>query len=145
MKLDRSIRKELAFVAAGLIAGDVVICVVFALLHKFDYTVPLGALWGSVFAFLSIFLLALRVQKVAESTEEEKKLAQKQLRTSYFGRIMLMVFAIVVGVIAPFFNYISTLVPFLLPQPVLMLRRSIVTARAKRSGGNPDQKEADPE
>ena len=58
---------------------------------------------------------------------------------------MLMVFAIVVGVIAPFFNYISTLVPFLLPQPVLMLRRSIVTARAKRSGGDPDQKEADPE
>ena len=86
---------------------------------------------------IGIFLLALRVQKVAESSEEEKKLAQKQLRTSYFGRIMLMVFAIVVGVIAPFFNYISTLVPFLLPQPVLMLRRAIVTRREKQ------QKEAE--
>lgn len=146
MKLDRSIRTELAFVAAGLAAGTCLICVVFALLHRFDYTVLLGALWGSAFAFLSIFLLALRVQKVAESDDEEKKLAQKRLRTSYFGRMMLMVFAIVVGVIAPFFNYISALVPFLLPQPVLMLRRSIVTARAKRgAAAEQEQKEADPE
>ena len=67
MKLEPSIRTELRFVAGGLLIGDALICAVFALLNKFDYTVPLGALWGSVFAWLSIFLLALRVQKVADS------------------------------------------------------------------------------
>ena len=131
MKLEPSIRTELRFVAGGLLIGDALICAVFALLNKFDYTVPLGALWGSVFAWLSIFLLALRVQKVADSEGEEKALAQKRLRSSYFARMLLMVAAVVVG---------AALVPFLVPQPVLMLRRSIVTARAKRAAKQSGEK-----
>ena len=140
MKLEPSIRTELRFVAGGLLIGDALICAVFALLNKFDYTVPLGALWGSVFAWLSIFLLALRVQKVADSEGEEKALAQKRLRSSYFARMLLMVAAVVVGVVAPCFRYVAALVPFLVPQPVLMLRRSIVTARAKRAAKQSGEK-----
>ena len=132
MKLNNAIRRELVFVAAGLAVGDALICAVFALLPKFDYTVPLGAVWGSAFAFLNVYLLALRVQKVADSEDADKKIAQNRLRSSYFGRMMLMVFAIVVGVIVPWFHYISALIPFLIPQPVMMLRRAIVTAREKR-------------
>lgn len=143
MKLNKAIRRELAFVAAGLAAGDVLICAVFALLHKFDYTVPLGAVWGSAFALLNVYLLGLRVQRVADSKDTDKKIAQNRLRSSYFGRMMLMVFAIVVGVIVPFFNYISTLIPFLIPQPVMMLRRAIVTARERRGGNHSDKEESE--
>ena len=139
MKLNNAIRRELVFVAAGLAVGDALICAVFALLHKFDYTVPLGAVWGSAFAFLNVYLLALRVQKVADSEDADKKIAQNRLRSSYFGRMMLMVFAIIVGVIVPWFHYISALIPFLIPQPVMMLRRAIVTAREKRSADNSDK------
>lgn len=126
MKLDKSIRTELTFVAVGLAVGAVLTCVVFALLHAFDYTVALGALWGSVFAWLSIFMLAIYVQKVADSSEEEKPLAQKRLRSSYSLRMLLMVAAIVAGIILPFLNYIAALIPFLIPQPVLMFRRRVV-------------------
>ena len=143
MKLNKAIRRELAFVAAGLAAGDVLICAAFALLHKFDYTVPLGAVWGSAFALLNVYLLGLRVQRVADSEDADKKIAQNRLRSSYFGRMMLMVFAIVVGVIVPFFNYISTLIPFLIPQPVMMLRRAIVTARETRGGNHSDKEESE--
>lgn len=143
MKLNNAIRRELVFVAAGLAVGDALICAVFALLHKFDYTVPLGAVWGSAFAFLNVYLLALRVQKVADSEDADKKVAQNRLRSSYFGRMMLMVFAIVVGVIVPWFHYISALIPFLIPQPVMMLRRAIVTAREKRGADNSDKGESE--
>ncbi len=143
MKLNNAIRRELVFVAAGLAVGDALICAVFALLHKFDYTVPLGAVWGSAFAFLNVYLLALRVQKVADSEDADKKIAQNRLRSSYFGRMMLMVFAIIVGVIVPWFHYISALIPFLIPQPVMMLRRAIVTAREKRSADNSDKGESE--
>lgn len=143
MKLNNAIRRELVFVAAGLAVGDALICAVFALLHKFDYTVPLGAVWGSAFAFLNVYLLALRVQKVADSEDADKKIAQNRLRSSYFGRMMLMVFAIVVGVIVPWFHYISALIPFLIPQPVMMLRRAIVTAREKRGADNSDRGESE--
>ena len=143
MKLNNAIRRELVFVAAELAVGDALICAVFALLHKFDYTVPLGAVWGSAFAFLNVYLLALRVQKVADSEDADKKIAQNRLRSSYFGRMMLMVFAIVVGVIVPWFHYISALIPFLIPQPVMMLRRAIVTAREKRGADNSDKGESE--
>lgn len=143
MKLNNAIRRELVFVAAGLAVGDALICAVFALLHKFDYTVPLGAVWGSAFAFLNVYLLALRVQQVADSEDADKKIAQNRLRSSYFGRMMLMVFAIVVGVIVPWFHYISALIPFLIPQPVMMLRRAIVTAREKRGADNSDKGESE--
>lgn len=143
MKLNNAIRRELVFVAAGLAVGDALICAVFALLHKFDYTVPLGAVWGSAFAFLNVYLLALRVQKVADSEDADKKIAQNRLRSSYFGRMMLMVFAIVVGIIVPWFHYISVLIPFLIPQPVMMLRRAIVTAREKRGADNSDKGESE--
>ena len=132
MKLNNAIRRELVFVAAGLAVGDALICAVFALLHKFDYTVPLGAVWGSAFAFLNVYLLALRVQKVADSEDADKKIAQNRLRSSYFGRMMLMVFAIVVGVIVPWFHYISALIPFLIPQPVMMLRRAVTAKHASQ-------------
>ena len=143
MKLNNAIRRELVFVAAGLAVGDALICAVFALLHKFDYTVPLGAVWGSAFAFLNVYLLALRVQKVADSEYADKKIAQNRLRSSYFGRMMLMVFAIIVGVIVPWFHYISALIPFLIPQPVMMLRRAIVTDREKRGADNSDKGESE--
>lgn len=135
-KLDASIRTELIFVAAGLAVADALICLVFALFGGFDYTVPLGALWGSAFAWLSMFLLALRVQKAADATDPDaQKLAQLKIRSSYLGRMMLMVFAIIVGIVVPFFNYIAALIPFLIPKPVLMLRRRVVTKRDKSEGG----------
>ena len=132
MKLNQSIVKELRYVAASLGVFAGVICAVFAALHRLDYTVILGALWGSVFAFLNVWLLARRVQQVSDSTGEEQKLAQNKLRTSYMGRMMLMAFAIVVGIIAPFFHYIAVLLPFLVPQPVMMLRRAITGKREAR-------------
>ena len=88
-------------------------------------------------------VLALRVQKVADSEDADKKIAQNRLRSSYFGRMMLMVFAIIVGVIVPWFHYISALIPFLIPQPVMMLRRAIVTAREKRGADNSDKGESE--
>lgn len=132
-ELSKDIRQELAWVAAALLIGDGLICAVFALLHRFDYTVVLGALWGSVFAFLNLFLLARRVQRIAAGSEEEQALAQRQLKSSYFGRIMIMAFAIVSGIIVPWFHYIAVLVPFLVPQPVMLVRRSAAAARQKRA------------
>lgn len=132
MKLDKSIRTELAFVAAGLAVGDVLVCVVFALLHAFDYTVALGALWGSLFAWLSIFMLAIYVQKAADASEAEKAIAQNRLRASYSLRMLLMAAAIVASVVIPFLNYIAALIPFLIPQPVLMLRRRAVRSKNRR-------------
>ena len=116
--LSKDVRAELRYVLIGEIVCSALICVVFALLHRLDYTVPLGAVWGSFFALLNLYLLARRVQRISDSGEADKAAAQKQLKASYLGRIMIMAFAV--------------LVPFLAPQPIMMIRRAVRSARARR-------------
>ena len=70
MKLNNAIRRELVFVAAGLAVGDALICAVFALLHKFDYTVPLGNLLGGGIGVLNFFLMGLGVQSAVGLDEK---------------------------------------------------------------------------
>lgn len=130
--LSKDVRAELRYVLIGEIVCSALICVVFALLHRLDYTVPLGAVWGSFFALLNLYLLARRVQRISDSGEADKAAAQKQLKASYLGRIMIMAFAVVTGVLIPWFHYIAVLVPFLAPQPIMMIRRAVRSARARR-------------
>ena len=99
--LSKDVRAELRYVLIGEIVCSALICVVFALLHRLDYTVPLGAVWGSFFALLNLYLLARRVQRISDSGEADKAAAQKQLKASYLGRIMIMAFAVVTGVLIP--------------------------------------------
>ena len=73
MKLEKSMRAELGYIAVGLAICDALVCGVFAVLGKFDYTVVLGALWGSVFAFLGMYLLARRVQKLSDMLSKGKR------------------------------------------------------------------------
>lgn len=65
--LSKDVRAELRYVLIGEIVCSALICVVFALLHRLDYTVPLGAVWGSFFALLNLYLLARRVQRISDS------------------------------------------------------------------------------
>ena len=67
--LSKDVRAELRYVLIGEIVCSALICVVFALLHRLDYTVPLGAVWGSFFALLNLYLLARRVQRISDSGE----------------------------------------------------------------------------
>ena len=44
MKVQKAVLKETGHIAIGVLIADVIMCIVFALLKKFDYTVVLGAL-----------------------------------------------------------------------------------------------------
>ena len=44
MKVQKAVLKETEHIAIGVLIADVIMCIVFALLKKFDYTVVLGAL-----------------------------------------------------------------------------------------------------
>ena len=58
--------QETLHIAVGVLIADVVMCVIFALCRRFDDTVVLGALLGTVFAVGNFFLLGLTVQKAVE-------------------------------------------------------------------------------
>lgn len=45
MKVQKAVLKETEHIAIGVLIADVIMCIVFALLKKFDYTVVLWARW----------------------------------------------------------------------------------------------------
>ena len=79
MKLSKEIRRELCYVGAGLLVGDGLICLVYALLGRFSYTVVLGAVLGSAVALLNLALLGGAVQGLGDYTEQEKADILKKL------------------------------------------------------------------
>ena len=94
-------------------------CVIFALCRRFDITVVLGALLGTVFAVGNFFLLGLTVQKAVEKGENVKRF----MHSSYTGRMLLYVACIVMGVLIPCFHPLAAIIPLFMPQIVIIIMR----------------------
>ena len=115
MNVQKAILDETRHIAIGVLAADVVMCIVFLLLGQFDYTVVLGALWGSLFAVGNFFFMGLGVQKAMDMEDGAKRYMQK----NYTLRMCFCVAGMAVGVKAPVFHSIAALIPFLFPKLVI--------------------------
>ncbi len=143
IRVQETVRKETLRIAAGTAVLTVLMVAVFLLLGMFDWTVLLGAVYGCFFAVLNFFLMALAVQKAAESMngvqlppEEEvpegeeapeKPLspqaqeAKKRMQLSYHLRMLMLIAAAGIGVAAPCFHAVAALMPLLFPRLVIMV------------------------
>ena len=119
MKVQKAVIEETLHIAAGVLIADVIMCVIFALCRRFDYTVVLGALLGTVFAVGNFFLLGLTVQKAVEKGENVKRF----MHGSYTGRMLLYVAWIVMGVLIPCFHPLAAIIPLFMPQIVIFAMR----------------------
>lgn len=124
MKLDPAVKKETLFVTVGAFCVGVVFVAGFfvvSLLAQsvvFDYTVPLGTLYGIVCAVLNFFLMALTVQKSLDAGED----AKKKMQVSYSGRMLLLVILLGVGVYLPYFHWLAVLAGAFFPRIVIFAR-----------------------
>lgn len=131
MKLAPSIRKETGHIVLGVVAGDVIMLVVFALLKKMDWTVLLGTLLGSVAAIGNFFLMAVNLQKAMEDPDQAKLL----VRRSYSRRMIGLVAVMIVGFAAPCFHVVAVVIPFLLPSVTIKLMQLLGLNKPKEKGG----------
>ena len=67
MKIEHAVLAETKKVAAGTAVMTALMIAVFLILRKFDFSVLLGAVIGSLAAIGNFFLMALSVQKAADS------------------------------------------------------------------------------
>ena len=143
MKVQQAVKRSTAIVAVGVLLMSAVMVAVFALMGKYDWTVLLGALWGSLFAVLNFFLMGLGVQAAADLaaagteelpdedqpddepgvkerplTEAEKKV-RKRVQLSYSARMIMLVLAALIALAAPCFQTVAAVLPILFPQVVI--------------------------
>ena len=119
-KLAPAIRKETRGVAVYTCVGMVIMWAGFGLGHflmpdqvPFDYRVILGGICGGAVAVLNFFLMALTVQKVT-STEDEQ-LARGYMKTSYSRRMLMQMLWVIIAIAAPCFQFAAGLLPLLFP------------------------------
>ena len=127
MKLQKAVVDETRRIAIGSAIGTLIMLAVFAAIGRFDSTVVLGALLGYVTAVLNFFLLSVTVQQAAgdiQGDEEERVSRGKRLmRTSYSMRRLLQGVVIVVALLVPYFNWVATVIPLVLPQLSIVARQ----------------------
>ena len=118
-KIDNVVYKEAAFVGAWVLIFSAVMEAVFLIIGKWDYTVLLGNLLGFVAAVGNFFLMGLSVQS---ALGKEEKDAKSTMKLSQSLRLLLLFVIGVIGYIAPVFNILAVLIPFLFPRIAVALR-----------------------
>ena len=134
MKISPTVLLETKRVGLGVLLGDVLICAVFALLHKFNYTVPLGALLGSVCAVGNFFLLGVSIQKGLDMGDA----MQKYLKSSYALRMLMHLACIALAALLPCFHTVAAIIPLFLPRLVILVMQlaGVYKTEEKKEGGD---------
>ena len=137
MKIQKAVRKETGFVAAGTGAGTVLMVAVFAGLHKvmpasvpMDAQVIAGAAAGFCVAVLNFFLMGLAVQKVAGSTNED--FARRAMTVSYRYRTLMQLLWCVLAFALPVFNAAAGIIPLFIPSVLIKARGILSKGRGRQ-------------
>lgn len=127
MKLQEASKKEICRISIG--AG---ICLaimeagffILSLLGvgKFDYTVVLGGLAGTVIAIANFTVLCLTIQNAAQVEDQKQMKARFQL--SYNARLILQAGWVVAAFLLPWFHVIAAALPLLFPTAVIWFLQS---------------------
>lgn len=115
------VKRETARLAVGLAAVDLIACLVFWLLKKMDYTVPLGLLLGTAVAVLNFWLLGRTIRHAMNKESGQKATVQG----SYALRLLMIGAAGALGALVPCFNVFAVLVPIVAATPVILILQAI--------------------
>lgn len=131
MESSPSVKKETGHITLGVLIGDVLMIVVFALFRRFDYTVVLGTVLGSAAAIANFLIMGMDLQKAMNDPDRAKAIVQK----SYSKRMLGMVVVMIVGLVAPCFHVVAVLVPFLLPTLTIRVMQLLGMYKPEKKGG----------
>lgn len=132
------LKKSTLKVILFLFVASVIAVAVMVPFNFFDYTVITGVLLGFVGAALNFLFLALAVSK---SVEKDEKGAKNFVQATYTGRLLFMALIIVIGIKVPYFNGYTTIIPFVLVRPVIMLIGILSKKKAEPSEENTTDEE----
>ena len=111
--VDKVVLKETRFITIFVLLGSALMQAVYLIIGAWDYTVLLGNLLGAALAAANFFLMGLTVQKCMDLPPDE---AQKKMKLSQQGRLLMMLVVCMIGAAVPFCNTIAVLVPQLFPR-----------------------------
>lgn len=112
--------KQTAVVLIGEMICFAVVLAVFALLGKYERSVLLGGLVGSVLSTVNFFFMAVGTSLAADKAEnQDVKGGQSLIRFSYTGRLVVLFIVLFACLKSGLFHVIPLLLPLVLVRPIL--------------------------
>ena len=114
--------KESAIVLLGVALCSAVMVGIFALLGKFDSTVLLGAVVGTVLAALNFFFMAVVAMMAADKAEQQNvKGGQAMVQGSYMVRLVVLFLILFAFAKSGLCNVITLVVPLAFVRPTITI------------------------
>lgn len=114
--------RETAIVALGVTICSALMVGVFALLGKFDTSVLLGALVGSLLSVGNFFAMAVIATLAADRAEnQDVEGGKKMLQASYPLRLLCLMAALILCAKSGFFNVVALALPLAFVRPTITL------------------------
>lgn len=132
LKIDKTVRKETGYIAAGTLILSVLMQAIFLVIGRWDYTVLLGNILGAIGAVGNFFFMGLTVQSAL--TKEEKD-AKVKMKASQMLRMFLLFIIALSGAVLPCFQIWAVLISLFFPRIAIMCR-SISLGKAQDGGGD---------
>lgn len=124
--------KETAVIAAGQAICTAIMICVFALLGKFDLSVLLGGIAGTLIAVANFFFMSLFADIAADKAEAQDVAGgQKLIQLSYMGRMLGLFLVLVLCAKCGIFNLLALVLPLAFNRPILT-----VSELFKKKGGS---------
>lgn len=120
MESRKAVIRETLAVLLGVAVCAALMCGVFALLHKFDMTVLLGAALGTALTVLNFFSLAMVATLAADRAQQQDvEGGKKLLKGSYPIRILALAVVLFACAKSGYFNVIALVLPLVFVRPVI--------------------------
>lgn len=124
MALQPAVKKETSRIFIGTAALTALMVVVFYALHRmtpesvpFDHKVILSGVIGCLVAVANFFLMAVAVQKVAGTDNEDR--ARQMFTFSFRYRMMIQLVWAILALAVPVFNGAAGVIPLFFPSLVI--------------------------
>ncbi len=117
--IDPAVKRETVYIGTVTLLLSLFVQAIFLLIGNWDYTVLLGNFLGFVAAVGNFFLMGLAVQS---AVKKEEKAAKSTLQLSQTLRFFLLFAVALVGYLAPCFNILAVVIPYVFPRIGVALR-----------------------
>lgn len=112
--------KQTLLVLLGVLICSVLMCIVYALLGKFDLSVVLGGLAGTVLATGNFFSMAMIATLAADKAEnQDVEGGKKLMKGAYPIRILVLAAVLVLCAKSGYFDVLALVLPLVFVRPVL--------------------------
>ena len=130
-QIDRSVLDTTRYILVWEAVLSLLMQAVFLISGFWDYRVLLGNLLSGTASVLNFFFMGLTVQN---AVQKEEKAAKAYMSASQTARMFALFLVMMIGVLAPCFQILAVLIPFLFPRIAISAQPVVEKYKNARRG-----------